>query len=78
MRGIHLVHLNSFYFSQLLHAALHLHGLGGLVAEALDELLGVGYLFLLVLIGAHLLLDALAPQLHEVAVVHGVVVDFTQ
>ena len=58
-RVVDLVDLDALDFGQLLHAALHLHGLGGLVAEALDELLGVGNLLLLVLVGAHLLLDSL-------------------
>ncbi len=56
VRSVHLVHLYPLYFSQLLDAALYLYGLGSLVAEAFDKLLGVGYLLLLVLIGAHLLL----------------------
>ena len=78
MRRVHLVHLYALYLGQLFHAALHLHGLGGLVAEALNELLRVGYLLLLVLISAHLLLDAFLPKRHEVAVVHGVVVNLAE
>ena len=62
---VHLVHLDGHYLFQLLDAALHLHRLGRLVAEPLDELLGVGYHLLLVLVGAHLLFHALLAQLQE-------------
>ena len=58
-----LVDLYALYFGELLHAALNLHGLGGLISEPFDKLLGVGNLFLLVGIGAHLLLDAFLAQL---------------
>ena len=57
---------------------MHLHGLGGLVAEPLDEVLGVVDKFLLVLVGAHLLLHALLAQFHKLAVTHLVVIDFAQ
>lgn len=45
--GIVLLHLNELHLLQLLDAALHLGGLGGLVAEAVDKLLGLGNLPLL-------------------------------
>ncbi len=49
---------------KLLDAALHLHAFGGFVAETLDEILGVLNLFLLILVGAHLLFEALGAQSH--------------
>ncbi len=75
-RRVHLVHLYALYLGKLFHAALHLHGLGGFVAETFYELLRIGYLLLLVLPCAHLLLDAFLTQHHEMAVVHGIVIDF--
>ena len=63
MRCVNLVNLDAVDFGKLFHAALHLHGLGGLVAEALDESLGVGNLFLLVGVSAHLLFNAFLAQL---------------
>ena len=60
---------------QLLDAALHLHGLGGLVAETLDEGFRVLYLFLLVLPGPQLLFPPLLAQADEFVILHLVVVD---
>ncbi len=73
-RGVDLVDLYALDFGELLHAALHLHGLCGLVAEALYEFLGVLYLFLLVLVGTSLLLDALLMEHHIFRVVDSVVI----
>ena len=70
---VHLIHLDGYDFLQLLDAALHLYGLGGLIAEPLYECLDVGDLFLLVLVGAELLLMTLFAQ-HEVLVVFHLVV----
>ena len=64
VRSIHFIHLNALNLSELLHAALHLHGLGGLVAEAFDEGFSVGNLLLLIGVSAHLLLDSFGMQLH--------------
>ena len=63
---------------ELLDAGLYLGGLGGLVAEAFDELLGVLDLFLLVFVGAGLLFDALAAELGVAGVGDVVVVDFAE
>ena len=72
---VFFVHLHPLQLLQLLDAALHLHGLGGLVAETLDEGFGVFYLLLLVLVGAELLLAAFLAQLDKLVVLHLVVVD---
>ena len=45
--GAHLVHLDSFHLIQHLDARLHLLGLGGLIAEPLDERLDLRHLSLL-------------------------------
>ena len=58
VRGVHFVHFDALYLGKLLHAALHLHGLGGLVAETFDEFFGIFDLLLLVLECAHLLFEA--------------------
>ena len=66
VRGIHLVDLDPLELGQLLDARLHLHRLSGLVAEPLDEGLGILYLFLLVFIGpAAVAPDALAAAPHS-------------
>ena len=53
---------------------LHLHGLGGLIAEALDKRLHVGHLLLLVLVGSDLLLATFLTK-HDVFIVFHLVVD---
>ena len=70
-----LVHLESLEFFELLDARLHLHGLGGFVAETLDELFCFLNHLLLVEVGAHLLLVPFASEFEEMAVVDVVVVD---
>jgi len=74
-RIVDLVNLDGNYLLQLLEAALHLHGFGGLVAETLYKVLDVGYLFLLVLVGAQLLLTALGAQYDILVVLDLVVFD---
>ena len=64
-RIIYLIDLDTLYFRKLLHAALHLYGLGCFISESFDECLSVGNFFLLVLVGSHLLGDALLAQFHE-------------
>ena len=71
--GVDLVNLDGHNLFQLLDAALHLYGLGGLVAEALNEVLDVGNFLLLVLVGADLLLAAFGAQLDKGVVGHAVV-----
>lgn len=44
-RVVFLVHFDALYLLQLLDTALHLHGFGSFVAEALDELFRILYLF---------------------------------
>ena len=73
--GVDLVDLNGNDFGQLLDAALHLYGFGGLVTELLNKLLCVVNHLLLILVGTHLLLDALFTQLHKMRIVHIVVVN---
>ena len=68
------IHLQPLQFLQLFDAALNLYGFGGFIAEAFDEILGVGNHLLLVLVGAHLLLVALLAELDKPAVVDIVVV----
>ncbi len=73
---IHFIDLDTLYFCKLLHAALHLHGLCGLVAEPFDKSFRVGNLFLLVLISSHLLLYPLFAQLHEPGIIYCIIIDF--
>ena len=77
-RAVHLIDLDAVQLVEHLDAALHLHRLGRLIAETLDEVLGVMDELLLVLIGAHLLFDALLAQFHKLAVAHLVIIDFAQ
>ena len=72
---VHLVDLDGDYLFELLDAALHLYGLGGLVAETLNEVLDVGDFLLLVFVGSELLLAALGAETHELVVLHLVVRD---
>ena len=72
---VHLIDLYGHHLLQLLDAALHLDGLGGLVAETLYEGLDVGYLLLLVLVGPKLLGTAFFPQQEVFVVLHLVVID---
>ena len=48
---VHFVNLYGHYLFKLLDTLLHLHGLGGLIAESVYESFDVGYLLLLVLVG---------------------------
>ena len=74
-RGVvHLVNLDGHDLLQLLDFLLHLHGLRGLIAEALDEGLHLCHFFLLVLVGPDLLFATLLAQ-HDVLVVLHLVVD---
>ena len=72
-RIVNLVDFDGHYLGQLLDAALHLHGLGGLVTEALYELFHVGNLLLLVLVRPELLFPALCAQFDILVVLHLVV-----
>ena len=74
-RVVHLVHFYGHHFLQLLDLLLHLHSLGGLIAEALYELAHVGHLFLLVFVGPLLLFTAFLPQHHILVVLDLVVYD---
>ena len=65
---VDLVDLYRHNLGQLLYAALHLHGLCGLVTEALYELLHVCDFLLLVLVCPELLLAALLAQHHILVV----------
>ena len=58
-RAINVLHFDAVNLRELLDAALHLHGLGRLVAEALDKVFGRLDLLLLILVGTALLLEAL-------------------
>ena len=70
---VDLVDLNGHDLLQLLDAALHLHGLGGLVAETLYKVLDIGNLLLLVLVGSQLLFAALCTKYHILVVFHTIV-----
>ena len=74
-RVVDLVDFYRHHLLQLLHLLLHLHGLGGLIAEALNELAHIGHLLLLVLVGTQLLLATLLAQDDILAVLHPVVDD---
>ena len=78
VRGVQLVHLHHLHLFQQLHAALHLLGLGRLVAEPLDEGLDVADLLLLVLIHLLLVGDALLAPLHVGVVVAFVVLQVAE
>ena len=53
---------------------MYLYGFGSFVSETLDEIFGLLYHLLLVLVSAHLLLMAFFAQLHEPAVVDIIIV----
>ena len=72
---VYLVYLYRDNLFQLLDAALHLHGLGGLVPETLNEVFDIGYLFLLVLIRPELLFTPLCSQHHIFVIFHFIVDD---
>ncbi len=73
-RGVDLIDLYALDFGELFHAALDLHGLGGLVAETLYERLSVGNLLLLVEVCAHLLFDTFLAQLDKFGIVDRIVI----
>ncbi len=73
-RVVDLVDLYALDFGELFHAALDLHGLGGLVAETLYERLSVGNLLLLVEVCAHLLFDTFLAQLDKFGIVDRIVI----
>ena len=58
-RTVNILHLDTVNLRELLDAALHLHGLSRLVAEALDKVFGRLDLLLLILVGTALLLETL-------------------
>ena len=74
-RIVDFVHFHWYDLLQLANALLHLHGLCGLIAEALDKLLDVGYLLLLVGIGPQLLFSALFAQVEVLVVFYAVVLN---
>ena len=76
--GVYFVYFDALDFGKLFDAALNPDALGGFVAEAFNEVFGVLNHFLLVLIGAHLLIEALLPQDEIFGVVDGIVVDFAE
>ena len=73
-----LVYLYAVELLEGLDARLHLVRLSGLVAERLDELLGLLYHLLLVLVGGGLLLYPLGAKFEVFRVRHLVVVDMTE
>ena len=73
-RVVHLVYLHGDNLLQLAYALLNLYGLGGLIAEAVDEGLCVGNLLLLVLKGTQLLLATLGTEVDVLVVLHTVVI----
>ena len=74
---VHLIHLDGYNLLQLFHLLLYLHGLRGLIAETLDEILHLGYLLLLVLVGTQLLFASFLTQHHIFVVLHLVVRNLT-
>ena len=76
--GVLHIHLQPLQFLQLFDAALHLYRFGGFVSEPLDKILCVGDHFLLVLVGAYLLLMPFLAQLHKAAVVDVVIIDASE
>ena len=77
-RGVvDFVNLYRHHLLQLLNLLLHLHGLRGLIAEALDERPHVLHLLLLVLVGAQLLFATLFSEYDILVVFHFIVDDLT-
>ena len=72
---VDIIDLDGHNLLKLTDALLHLHSLGGLIAEALDKRLGVGDLLLLVLISTQLLLATLLAEHDILIVLHLVVFD---
>ena len=72
-RVVNLIDLDGHNLLQLFHLLLHLYGLGGLIAEALNELTHLLNLLLLILVGAQLLFTTLLAQ-HDILVVLHLVV----
>ena len=70
---IHLIDLYRNNLSQLLDAALHLHGLGGLVAKLLYKVLHIGNFFLLILVGTKLLFAPFFTKHHILVIFHSIV-----
>ncbi len=75
---VEVVDLYAFDLFELLDTALDLDGLCGLVAEALDELFGVGDHFLLIAVGVHLLFETFLSEDEIFGVVGFVVVYFAE
>ena len=63
-RIVLFIHFDSLYLFQLLDAALHLHGLGGLVSEPFDKVLCILNLLLLVFVGTELLFASFLAKNH--------------
>ena len=76
-RVVHLVDLDNLHLFQLAQTLLYLDGLGRLITEALHKVTYVGHLFLLILIGTHLLFAALFSKHHILVVLHAIVNDAT-
>ena len=77
-RIVSLIHLDALQFFQGLDPGLHLIGLGRLVPELRNEVLGLPYHLLLVLVCGHLLRHTLRPQVDIFGIWHLVVVDFAE
>ena len=74
MRGVHLIDFDAVYFGQLFDAALHLHALGGFVAESLDKVFGFLDHLLLILKSSHLLFETFLTQSDIFGIVDRVVI----
>ena len=61
-RIINFIYFNWYNLLKLFYATLYLHSLCWLVSESFNKILYVGYFFLLVFVGAELLLVAFDTQ----------------
>ena len=75
-RAVDVVNDDFIHLFEQLHTALHLFGLGRLVAEPLDERLYILDFALLVLVGRALHVDTLLTQADILGIRHLVVIDF--
>ena len=74
---IDLVYFYRLYLLKLTETLLHLHGLCSLITEPVNKGLDVGYLFLLVLIGAELLFAPLLAKLKIFIILHLIILNMT-
>ena len=78
MHRISLINLYTLKFLESLDAGLHLIGLGGLVTEGLNKLLGLLYHLLLIFVCGRLLGYSFLPESQILAIRHLIVVNMAE